>query len=188
MFVVGGCYLPVLVALPRVPPSLTVTDHNLRFDGKSTDAMVIFGFASPRSVWLAPGIDDGVNWHCGRGGVVRLKAEGGFIVARLPARVGKTKYAIVATSLEMEGGQGPSANGPIWMFDAEPGKVAYLGGFRLGPWSDDGPSIVPDERFKQSEADDFLTSAFPNVPIHVTTGQMNAGYVSAGDSNGCFLW
>lgn len=172
----------------RFGPGVTKTDHNLRFDSKSTDAMVVFGFSSKRSVWLAPGVDDGVSWHCIRPSkITRIEPDGGFIVARLPARIGKETYAIVATSSDHNVEvQGPVANESVWVFTAEPGKVSYLGGLRLGPWSDRGPSILADETYKQSEADDFLTQTFPNVPIHVTTGRMDAAYMGTDASNGCY--
>jgi len=182
-------------------PSLTTIDHNLRFDSKSTDAIVVFGFSSVRSVWIRPGVDDVAHWYCDhRSTITRVKPEAGFIVARLPAKTGKEMYAIVATSLDQDHGsraEGPLPHEAIWVFSAEPGKVSYLGGLRLGPWSDHAPSILRDERFKQSEADDFFTQAFPNVPIHVTTGRMDPVFLVADpdrwytanvwhDANGCF--
>ena len=198
MLVAGGCTVPVIlpVVMAKPLPRVTAIDHTLRFDSTSTDAIVVFGFSSVRTVWIRPGAGDGAHWYCSlKSTITRLKPEAGFIVARLPA---KTTYAIVATSLDLDPGEraeGPLQNEAVWVFSAEPGKVTYLGGLRLGPWSDHAPSILRDERFKQSEADDFLTSAFPNVPIHVTEGRMDPVYLVADpnrwhtpvhDTSGCF--
>ena len=165
---------------PPTPPALITTDHNLRFDSKSQDDLVVLGWSSPGSVWFYPGFDDGMNWHCTRGtaNARRLQPEGGFIVARLPARTGKATYAIgmVSSSGNVQV-QGPLPNGPVWVFNAEPGKVSYLGALRVDHLSDRGPVILADERFKQSEADDFVTQTFPNIPIHVTTGQLDSAYM-----------
>jgi len=186
MLLAGGCtpLIPAAVVIatgpPLIPPSLITTDHGLRFDGNSPDAMIVLGWSSPGSVWFYPGFDDGINWHCiaGTANARRFQPEGGFIVARLPARTGKVTYGIgVVSSAGNVQVQGPLANAPVWVFNAEPGKVSYLGGFRVDHLTDNGPVILADERFKQSEADDFVTQTFPNVPIHVTAGWMNSAYM-----------
>jgi len=166
---------------------VTKIDHKQQFDSKSTDSIVVFGWSSPGSVWLYPGVDDGVNLHC-LGGVAnarRFEPEAGFIVARLPARTGKAKWAIGTISSASRQVQGPLANQEVWVFNAEPGKVSYLGALRVHHWSDDGPSIIPDDRFNQGEADDFVKQTLPNIQIHVTPGKLFAIYMSRDQPTGC---
>jgi hypothetical protein len=174
---IGGCAVPVV----------TKVDRNARFDSASPDAMVVFGFSARLNVWLFPGIDDGVSWRCasGRANARRIRPDDGFIVARLPAKTGKEKYGIGALGSDMNlEVRGPRANQGVWVFNAEPGKVTYLGAYRVA-WSDGYPEIVEDRSVKQSDADDYLTRTFPNVPVHVAPGRMESAYMSFDRSNGC---
>src|SRR5262245_45492360 len=166
----GGCAIPALTAL----------DHNSRFGSTSADAIVVFGFSSRWSAWIYPGTDDGVSWHC-RGGLVnvrRVQPEEGFVVVRLPASTGKHKYGIgqFGASMNVEVQRVPVDTG-VWIFDAVPGQVTYLGAFRV-VGSDGGPRIVEDASRTVSDADDFMTRTFPNIRDHVATGRMESAYMA----------
>jgi len=168
---VGGC------------ATSTTTDHGTRFDGKSPDAMVVLGFSARLPVWIAPGVDDGMNWHpCGgETYAYRIRPEEGFVVARLPAMRGKQKYGITAIGNLLDA-YGPS--GAVSVFNAEPGKVTYLGALRV-VWSGSGGVVMEDPAIKESDADDFVTRTFPNIPVHVVPGRMEVAYKGAQKSDGC---
>lgn len=173
----GGCVAPVL----------TTVDRNLRFDTRSRDAIVVFGFSAKLNVWLSPGVDDGVNWRCDRGkiNVTRLRPDDGFVVARLPPRLGRETYGISALGTDMNLEVHPRrANEAVWAFNAEPGKVTYPGALGVA-WEDGRPSIVIDSSVKQSDADDYITRTFPNVPVHVAPGRFQAMYLAFDLSCGC---
>jgi hypothetical protein len=170
----GGCLIPVLHTV----------DHNTQFNATSPDAVVVFGFSARLNVWIYKGVDDGVNLHCNQApaDVRRARPEEGFIVMRLPARTGKEKYAIGAVGTDMNIESYPvHANSHVWVFNAEPGKVTYLGALRVA-WSDGEPSILADGSVKASDADDFVTRTFSNIPSHVVSGRMESIYM---DMEGC---
>jgi hypothetical protein len=162
-------------------PALTRVDRNIRFDRTSADAIVVFGFHGKFDVWLSAGIDDGVNWACGTGRprIWRIRPENGFIVARLPPRTGKNKYAIRQIGDPMIAVYGPTANAPVWVFNAEPGKVTYVGAVRV-VWSGHLPAVVEDSEVTAEEADEFVTRSFPNIPDHAVSRPMTWIYMSMG--------
>jgi len=159
-------------------PPLTAIDHNVQFGAASPDAIVVFGFSARLSVWLTPGIDDGVNWACGGGRVGevwRVAPERGFVVARLPARTGKQKYAIRKLGNDIEE-FAPAANQPVWVFNAEPGKVMYVGSLRV-EWSNGRPALLEDASVSATDADEFVTRTFPNIRDHVVERRMDWIYL-----------
>jgi hypothetical protein len=167
-----------------VVPALRTVDHNVRFDRTSPDAIVVFGFSAKLNVWLFEGVDDGVNWHCVRGAVNarRFRPEDGFVVASLRARTGKEKYAIGALGTDMNiEVHAVRENSGVWVFNAAPGKVTYVGALRVA-WSGGRPSILDDASVTASHADDFVTRTFPNITDHVVTGRMEEIYM---DNDGC---
>ena len=177
---VGGCFRPLLPA----PPPVKI-DPNARFDSTSRDAIVVFGFYGQFNIQIIDGVDDGVNWLCGAGpGLIwRVRADNGFVAVRLPARTGKNKYAI--GRIDAVGGlahAGPQTRWltwdfnshparPIWVFNAEPGKVNYVGTLRV-TWAGDAPQIDEDTEVTPQQADDFVTQTFPNIRDHVVTRPM----------------
>jgi hypothetical protein len=163
-------------------PPLTRVDRTVRFDRTSADAIVVFGFREKADVWLAGGIDDGVNWACGTGEggsgqqIWHLRSENGFVVARLPPRTGKYKYAIRWIGDGVISRYRTLANGPVWVFNAEPGKVSYVGAVRI-VWTEGTPAIVEDNAVTEKDADEFVTRTFPNVPEHVVSRPMSWIYM-----------
>ena len=173
-FAGAGCHMPML----------STVDRNIRFGASSPDALVVFGFPAGANAWLRPGVDDGVNWHCQPGltGVQRVRTENGFIVAKLSPRTGKQKYAIAGVASDSTFGQyRPGPNSGILVFNAEPGKVTYLGTLR-GVRSGGVPALVQDPSVPLSVADDFVTRTFPNIRDHVVPGRMDWVYTG---TDGC---
>ena len=177
---VCGCWRTFLPA----PPPVKI-DSNTRFDSTSRDAIVVFGFHGQFNVQIIDGVDDGVNWVCsaGPGLIYRVRADNGFVAVRLPARTGKNKYAI--GRLDAVGGlanTGPQTRWftasfnsqpakPIWVFNAEPGKVNYVGTLGV-TWAGDTPQMEEDSAVTPQQADDFVTQTFPNIRDHVVTRPM----------------
>jgi len=122
--------------------------------GRST-AVVVFA-APPRSkVWLYQGVDDGTGWTCeGEAGqTVQVASEGGFVVAKLPARTGKEKYAIgeIAIADGSDRRLRPGANTKVPVFNAVPGKVTLVGGVKVLDVGE-GLSLLPDPSATRARA------------------------------------
>src|SRR4051812_18413317 len=91
---VGGM-APALLAL-AAGCATTDAQRAARADRSRPQAVVVFA-APPRStLWLYQGVDDGAGWTCegAAGQVVQVSSEAGFVMAKLPPRTGKEKYAI----------------------------------------------------------------------------------------------
>jgi hypothetical protein len=121
-------------------------------------AVVVFA-APPRStVWLYQGVDDGTGWTCeGAGESVHVASEGGFVVAKLPARTGKEKYAIGEIAIANGGERRlrPGANAKVPTFNAVPGKVTLVGGVKVLDVGE-GLSLLPDPSVTRARAAQVL--------------------------------
>ena len=116
--------------------------------------------APPRStLWLYQGVDDGVGWTCdgAAGQTVQVSSEAGFVMAKLPARTGKEKYAI--GEIEMADGSDrhlrSGANAKVPVFNAVPGKVTLVGGVKVLDVGE-GLSLLPDPSVTRARAVRFL--------------------------------
>lgn len=130
-----------------------------RADRSRATAVVVFA-APPRStVWLYQGVDDGTGWTCdaGAGEITQVASEGGYVVARLPPRIGKEKYAIgeVALADGSDRRLRPGANAKVPTFNAIPGKVTVVGGVKVLEVGE-GLSLLPDPSATRVRAARFL--------------------------------
>ena len=126
---------------------------------RSRPAAVVVFAAPPRStVWLYQGVDDGTGWTCeGAGESVHVASEGGFVVAKLPARTGKEKYAIGEIAIANGGERRlrPGANAKMPTFNAVPGKVTLVGGVKVLDVGE-GLSLLPDPSVTRARAAQVL--------------------------------
>jgi hypothetical protein len=148
MLLVAGC---ATSDFHKTPPA--------RADRARGEAVVVFA-APPRSkVWLYQGVDDGQGWTCegAAGQSVQVASEGGFVVAKLPARTGKEKYAI--GEIEIADGSDrrlrPGANAKVPVFNAVPGKVTLVGGVKVLDVGE-GLSLLPDPSVTRARAARYL--------------------------------
>jgi hypothetical protein len=133
-----------------------------RADRARPAAVVVFA-APPRStVWLYQGVDDGAGWTC-EGPVEAVQvashvaSKDGFVVARLPPRTGREKYAIA--EIAMADGSDrrlrSGANAKVPAFNAIPGKVTLVGGVKVLDVGE-GLSLLPDPSATRARAARFL--------------------------------
>ena len=130
-----------------------------RADRARGEAVVVFA-APPRSkVWLYQGVDDGEGWTCegAAGQSVQVASEAGFVVAKLPARTGKEKYAIgeIAIADGSDRRLRPGANAKVPVFNAVPGKVTLVGGVKVLDVGE-GLSLLPDPSVTRARAARYL--------------------------------
>jgi hypothetical protein len=123
-------------------------------DKARATAVVVFK-APPRStVWLYQGVDDGAGWTCEGGGQIQqVASESGIVVARLPARTGREKYAIgeIAIADGSDRRLRPGANTKVPAFNAVPGKVTVVGGVKVLEVGE-GLSLLPDPSATRARA------------------------------------
>ena len=130
-----------------------------RADRSRATAVVVFA-APPRStVWLYQGVDDGTGWTCdaAAGEITQVASEGGYVVARLPPRIGREKYAIgeIALADGSDRRLRPGANAKVPTFNPVPGKVTVVGGVKVLEVGD-GLSLLPDPSATRARAARFL--------------------------------
>jgi hypothetical protein len=150
----GPAALPLLALALGCATSGTKRAAPVHADRGRAVATVVFA-APPRStVWLYQGVDDGAGWTCeGAGEMVQVASEGGFVVAKLPARTGKEKYAIGEITIA----DGPDrrlrsgANAKVPVFNAVPGKVTHVGGVKVLDVGE-GLSLLPDPSATRARA------------------------------------
>jgi len=151
-----------------------------RADKARPAAVVVFA-APPRStVWLYQGVDDGTGWTCeGAGESVHVSSEGGFVVAKLPARTGKEKYAIGEIAIANGGDRRlrPGANAKVPTFNAVPGKVTLVGGVKVLDVGE-GLSLLPDPSVSRARAAQVLARKDRRVSASVAKGKV--GKMSVG--------
>jgi hypothetical protein len=116
-------------------------------------AVVVFAAPAHAKVWLYEGVDDGVGWTCEGAQTVEVSSEGGFVVAKLPARTGNEKYAIgeIAIADGSERRLRPGANAKVPTFNAVPGKVTLVGGVKVLDVGE-GLSLLPDPSVTRARA------------------------------------
>jgi hypothetical protein len=148
--------------------------------GRSRPEAVVVFAAPPRStLWLYQGIDDGAGWTCegATGQVVQVSSETGFVMARLPPRTGKEKYAIgeIAMADGSERHLRLGANAKVPVFNAVPGKVTLVGGVKVLDVGQ-GLSLLPDPSATRARAVRFL--ARKNRRISASLAKGNVGKMS----------
>jgi hypothetical protein len=149
--------LPAVLPLLLLAAGCATSDFRnggARGDRSRPSAVVVFA-APPRStVWLYQGVDEGAGWMCeGAGEAVQVASEGGFVVARLPARTGKEKYAIgeIAIADGSDRRLRPGASAKVPTFNAVPGKVTLVGGVKVLDVGE-GLSLLPDPSVTRARA------------------------------------
>jgi hypothetical protein len=151
---VGPTLLPLLSLAAGCATSDFRKAGSAQYDKAHATAVVVFA-APPRStVWLYQGVDDGAGWTCEGGGqIAQVASEGGFVVARLPPRTGREKYAIgeIAIADGSDRRLRPGANAKVPAFNAVPGKVTLVGGVRVLEVGE-GLSLLPDPSATRARA------------------------------------
>ena len=124
-------------------------------DGARASAVVVFAAPPRAKVWLYQGVDDGTGWTCegAAGESVQVASEGGFVVATLPARTGREKYAIgeIAIADGSDRRLRPGATAKVPVFNAVPGKVTLVGGVKVLDVGE-GLSLLPDPSVTRARA------------------------------------
>jgi hypothetical protein len=142
------------------------------------DAVVVFA-APPRStVWLTQGVDDGAGWTCeGAAGETfqvasQVASEDGFVVARLPSRTGRQKYAIGEITIAEASDRRlrPGANAKVPAFNAVPGKVTLVGGVKVLDVGE-GLSLLPDPSVTRARAARVLARKDRRMSASVARGK-----------------
>jgi hypothetical protein len=130
-----------------------------RADRARPQAVVVFAAPPRATVWLYQGVDDGTGWICdGAGGeTVQVASENGFVVAKLPPRTGREKYAIgeIAIADGTDRRLRWGANAKVPAFNAIPGKVTLVGGVKVLDVGE-GLSLLPDPSATRLRAARFL--------------------------------
>jgi hypothetical protein len=152
-----------------------------RADKTRGSAVVVFA-APPRStVWLVQGVDDGDGWICqGEAGQsVQVASEGGFVVAKLPARTGREKYAIgeIALAGASDRRLRPGANAKVPVFNAVPGKVTLVGGVKVLDVGE-GLSLLPDPSVSRARAARYLARKDRRMSASLAKGKAGSGKMS----------
>ena len=166
------------LALLALAAGCATTDSKkaARADGARLEAVVVFA-APPRStVWLYQGVDDGVGWTCdgAAGQAVQVSSEAGFVLAKLPPRTGREKYAIgeIAMANGPERHLRPGATAKVPVFNAVPGKVTLVGGVKVLDVGE-GLSLLPDPSATRARAARFLAHKHRRMSGSVVSGQMS---------------
>jgi len=180
---VGPTVLPLLVLAAGCATTDFKKAASARADGARPPAVVVIA-APPRStLWLYRGVDDGTGWVCegGAGETVQVSSEGGFAVARLPARTGREKYAIgeVAIADGSDRRLRPGANAKVPVFNAVPGKVTLVGGVKVLDVGE-GLSLLPDPSATPARAARFLARKDRRTSASLGKGRVGRGKIATG--------
>jgi hypothetical protein len=172
---VAPATLPLLLLAAGCATSDVRKAAPARADKGRMTAVVVFA-APPRSkVWLYQGVDDGAGWTCeGEAGqTVQVASEGGFVVAKLPARTGKEKYAIgeIAIADGSDRRLRPGANAKVPVFNAVPGKVTLVGGVKVLDVGE-GLSLLPDPSATRARAARTLARKDRRMAATVAKGKV----------------
>src|SRR6185503_227548 len=143
---------------------------------KAGPAAVVVFAAPPRStVWLYQGVDDGDGWTCegAAGETVQVASESGFVVAKLPARTGKEKYAIgeIALADGSDRRLRPGASAKVPVFNAVPGKVTVVGGVKVLAVGE-GLSLLPDPSVTRARAARHLARKDRRMSASIAKGKV----------------
>ena len=136
-------------------------------------AVVVFAAPAHAKVLLYEGVDDGVGWTCEGAQTVEVSSEGGFVVAKLPARTGNEKYAIgeIAIADGSERRLRPGANAKVPTFNAVPGKVTLVGGVKVLDVGE-GLSLLPDPSVTRARAVRVLARRDRRISSSVAKGKV----------------
>jgi hypothetical protein len=158
---------------------LMVVDRNVRFDRTTGDALVVFALRPNMVLTLVEGTDDGVSWHCAHSSElpVRVRPQDGFVVAWLPPRTGKQRYAIASLSTDASGLTRWWTKGQVLAFDAVPGQVTYLGALSVEFEGGELSGIVGDPDITDLQAEAFMASKFANVSAPLVKRRMDWLYL-----------
>ena len=187
--------VPDVVNTPREVPFVEVGDFG-QLDERVSAVKVIFGSVvgvndgyiewcpddvtpteqvvlavSPRSrVSLFEGEGYGPDWTCkSLFNIANVFPESGFIVLKLEPRTGSKNYGIGQVLPDGIGGESfivrRSAAVPV--FQARPGEVSFVGGFRLTR-AGERMRIEPDEETTVEDAKRYLKTAYPALAGNVT--------------------
>lgn len=137
--------------------------------------MVVFAAPPRAKVWLYQGVDDGTGWTCegAAGESFEVSSEGGFVVATLPARTGKEKYAIgeIAIADGSDRRLRPGATTKVPVFNAAPGKVTLVGGVKVLDVGE-GLSLLPDPSVTRARAVRVLGRVDRRMSASVAKGRV----------------
>jgi hypothetical protein len=151
-----------------------VQKHSATRDRARPEAIVVFAAPPRAKVWLYQGVDDGTGWTCeGAGDTVQVASERGFVVAKLPARTGKEKYAIgeIAIADGSDRRLRPGANAKVPVFNAVPGKVTVVGGVKVLDVGE-GLSLLPDPSATRARAARVLAHKDRRMSASVAKGNV----------------
>jgi len=137
--------------------------------------VVVFAAPPGSKVWLYQGVDDGTGWTCEgeAGGTVQVASKAGFVVANLPARTGREKYAIgeIALADGSDRRLRPGATAKVPVFNAVPGKVTVVGGVKVLEVGE-GLSLLPDPSATRARAARYLARKDRRTPAPVAKGKV----------------
>jgi hypothetical protein len=151
-----------------------VRKHSDTRDRARPEAIVVFAAPPRAKVWLYQGVDDGTGWTCeGAGETVQVASERGVVVAKLPARTGKEKYAIgeIVVAGGSERRLRPGANAKVPVFNAVPGKVTVVGGVKVLDVGE-GLSLLPDPSATRARAAHALARKDRRMSASVAKGNV----------------
>jgi hypothetical protein len=144
-------------------------------DRGRSSAVVVFAAPPGSKVWLYQGVDDGTGWTCEgeAGGTVQVASKAGFVVANLPARTGREKYAIgeIALADGSDRRLRPGATAKVPVFNAVPGKVTVVGGVKVLEVGE-GLSLLPDPSATRARAAAYLARKDRRTPAPVAKGKV----------------
>jgi hypothetical protein len=167
--------LPVLLLAAGCATSDFRKAGHPRADGPHPPAVVVFAAPPRAKVWLYQGVDDGKGWTCegAVGESFEVASEGGIVVATLPARTGKEKYAIgeIAIGDGSDRRLRPGATAKVPVFNAVPGKVTLVGGVKVLDVGE-GLSLLPDPSVTRARAARALARKNRRMSASVAKGSV----------------
>jgi hypothetical protein len=166
--------LPPLLALATGCATGAVHKAPAHADRGRPTAVVVFAAPPRAKLWLYQGVDDGAGWTCdgAAGETVQVASEGGFVVAKLPARTGKEKYAIGEIAIADGSRRVQSgANTKVPAFNAVPGKVTLVSGVKLLDVGE-GLSLLPDPSATRARAARVLARKDRKLSASVAKGKV----------------
>jgi hypothetical protein len=181
-FFSAAAVLPTVLPLLVLAAGCATADFQKAAPARARPPAVVVFAAPPRStVWLYRGVDDGTGWMCegGAGETVQVASEGGFVVAKLPARTGREKYAIgeIAIADGSDRRLRPGANAKVPVFNAVPGKVTLVGGVKVLDVGE-GLSLLPDPSATPARAARFLARKDRRMSASLGKGKVGKGKMS----------
>jgi hypothetical protein len=135
-------------------------------DRAGPDAVVVLAVEPRSRVWLFEGESDGWTWRrTNSRAVAKLWDEGGFVVLRLPQRIGHQSYGVgLVTLSDLRGPMfiAHQGNG-IPVVHAPAGQVTFVGGLTLRPRGNSLSAEI-DETATLERAQRFMQQTYPGLP------------------------